>query len=305
MSKQKERMRRKMQQKRRSRWLMAAGFALVITAGLWIVVSNRQSQNGSARPIGRLTTNDFHALAFSATEPETVFFGHHNGMMVSRDGGKKWQPMTGFNGDAMALDAPPSAPQVIYAAGHGVFSKSTDGGRNWESPVTNLPGSDIHGFVADPDDADRVYANVVGFGIFGSLDGGTTWSALPANPNIMAMTMAIGGNSQTLYLPVAQDGLWRSQDGGQSWARVEQKPDEGAIAALYVRDNSRLYVTTLGNAAGLYVSEDQGGTWTSTGLNGFFVAIAVSPLDPDHVIVVNDKGEVFASRDGGLTWSGG
>lgn len=33
------------------------------------------------------------------------------------------------------------------------------------------------------------------------------------------------------------------------------------------------------------------------------LTIAISPLDPDHIVVVNDQGEVFASRDGGASWS--
>ena len=71
----------------------------------------------------------------------------------------------------------------------------------------------------------------------------------------------------------------------------------------YVRANGRLYVTTLGNSAGLYVSDDKGQSWKPTRMNGTLLAIAISPLDPDHIIVVNDQGEVFASHDGGLTWS--
>lgn len=31
---------------------------------------------------------DFHALAFGPTEPDVVFFGHHNGVMRSQDGGR-------------------------------------------------------------------------------------------------------------------------------------------------------------------------------------------------------------------------
>ena len=71
----------------------------------------------------------------------------------------------------------------------------------------------------------------------------------------------------------------------------------------YVRANGRLYVTTLGNSAGLYISDNNGQSWKPTGMNGTLLAIAISPLDPDHLIVVNYQGEVFASRDGGLTWS--
>src|SRR6266508_1052113 len=91
-------------------------------------------------------------------------------------------------------------------------------------------------------------------------------------------------------------------DYGQTWAKVSQPPDEGAVAVTYVRAKGRLYVTTVGNAAGLYVSEDNGQSWKAMGLKGTLLAIAVSPLDPNHIVVVNDQGEVYASRDGGATW---
>jgi hypothetical protein len=73
MSKQKDRLRRKKQQKSQPRWFMAAGAALIIIAGLWFVFSNRQSDNPQVQPISKLSTADFHSLAFSPTEPETVF----------------------------------------------------------------------------------------------------------------------------------------------------------------------------------------------------------------------------------------
>ena len=62
-------------------------------------------------------------------------------------------------------------------------------------------------------------------------------------------------------------------------------------------------MTTIGDLAGLYVSDDNGQDWKPLGLNGTFLAIAISSLDPNHIVAINDQGEVFASRDGGLTWS--
>ena len=134
MSKQKERIHRKRQQRTRSRWLIAAGFILVLVVALWIAFSNRQSNNNGVRSISRLTTDDFHSLAFSPTEPETVFFGHHHGLSVSHNGGKDWRSTALTNVDAMALALPLSDTATMYAAGHDVFFKSTDGGKTWKEP---------------------------------------------------------------------------------------------------------------------------------------------------------------------------
>ena len=305
MSKQRARERvrmKKNQQKSQFRWLIAAGVALVVIAGLWFVFSNQQSDNLQAQPISKLSTTDFHSLAFSVTEPETVFFGHHGGLLMSRNGGRDWEATTLNNADAMALAFPSSDPQIMYAAGHDVFFKSTDGGKSWESISTNLPGLDIHGFAVDPENASQVYAYVVGFGIFGSQDGGSTWTLLSNSAPSSTFNLAVGENAETLYAAAGQAGLWQSQDGGRTWTAVQNIPDSGAVAMAYVPANGRFYVTTFGDLAGLYVSDDNGQSWKPLGLNGTFLAVAVSTLDPDHIIVVNDQGEVFASRDGGLTW---
>lgn len=302
MSKQKERARKKKQQEKQSRWLIVLGIALVLVAGLWIAFFNRKPTSNAVPPISRLTTRDFHSLAFSPTEPETIFFGHHDGLLVSYDGGKNWQPTSFDSADAMALALPVSNSKIMYAAGHEVFFKSPDGGKTWNAVKTNLPGEDIHGFTVDPENADRVFAHVVGFGIFGSEDGGSTWAHLSDSAPPSTYNLSMGEGSDSLYAAAGQAGLWHSLDGGRSWSLVQNIPDGGAVAVLYVRANERLYVTTTGNAAGLYVSDDKGQSWKTMGLKGTLLAIAVSPLDPNHIVVVNEQGEVFASRDGGVTW---
>ena len=302
MSKQKERSRQRKQQKAQSRWLMAAGILIVLAAGLWIVFSSSRSKSNSTLPISRLTTNDFHSLAFSATEPETVFFGHHDGLWVSQNGGKDWRATTLTNTDAMSLGVPPSSPQTMYAAGHNAFVKSDDGGKTWQSVPADLPGLDVHAFTVDPENPNKVFAYVVSFGLFGSEDGGISWEALSVTVPTSIHSLTLGEDDQSLYA-AGGAGLWQSQDGGRNWAPVQNLPDNDVIAVTYVRGNSRLYVTTAEPAAGLYYSDDGGRTWASTALSGTLLAVAVSPLDPDRIIAVNDQGEVFASRDGGISWS--
>jgi len=290
-------------QKNLVRWLAIGGVLLAIIAGIWVVLSNQSARSGQAQPISQLTTHDFHSLAFSLMETDTVFFGHHGGLLVSHNGGKDWQPTTLQNADAMALAFPRANPQLLYAAGHDVFYKSTDGGQTWQSVTTNLPGTDIHGFAADPDNPDTVYAHVTGFGIFGSQNGGVTWTQLSATVPPSTFNLIVGENPRTLYLAAGQAGLWRSVDGGQVWTQIDNAPDNGALAVTYAPARHRLYVTTVGGAAGVYVSEDSGGTWNSVGLQGTLLALAVSPQDAKHLIAVNDKGQVYASRNDGVTWN--
>ena len=272
--------------------------ALIAVAG-WLL-----SRGGGGTPfISRLSTSDFHSLAFSPTKPETVFFGHHGGLMVSDDGGRTWRPASLHNADAMALAAPPFNPQIMYAAGHGVLTKSSDGGLTWQTLAANLPGTDIHGFAAAPQDANHVFAYVVGFGIWASQDGGLIWQLLSATVPTSTFNLVIGQTEQTLYAAAGQAGLWRSQDGGNTWAAMPSMPGGGMVALAFDSSGGRLFATATGNEAGLYASGDDGATWTALGLKGALLAIAVSPLDPKHMLAVDQTGRVYASRDGGATWT--
>src|SRR3990170_3442164 len=101
-----------------SRWLIVSGVVVLGLAlgGGWLYARN-PAQSGNAQPLSRLSTSDFHSLAFSPTEPDMVFFGHHGGLLVSRDGGRPWQPTALQNADAMALAASAANPQVSMLPG--------------------------------------------------------------------------------------------------------------------------------------------------------------------------------------------
>lgn len=290
--------------KRRARfnpWFVVAGLGVAVAS--WSVWRLRASvgPSGAGQPISRLQTQDFHSLAFSPEEPDTVYFGHHGGLLVSRDGGRKWQPTSLQNVDAMALAAPPSDPQIRYAAGHNVFLKSVDGGQTWQSVGSNLPGLDIHGFAVDPDRSDLVYAHVVGFGLFRSEDAGEIWEL--RSTNLAAVNLAVGETAETIYATGAQSGLLLSIDGGRTWSPIPGPIGEGALAVSFHRPTGRLYVTTFGRGGGLYLSSDAGETWQTLGLKANLLAVAVSPHDPGRLIAVDDQGWVYASHDAGVTWS--
>ena len=291
-----------------SRLRVILGILLVgaVLAALLVVRAGR----GAGQALATLETGDFHALAFSPTDPDVAFFGHHNGVLRTGDGGTTWTPLVDRRGfDAMNLVVSRADPRLLYLAGHDVFQTSTDGGVTWRPVAHNLPGTDIHGFAMDPDDAARLSALVVGHGAFTSGDGGRTWQPLVGQlpGDVMALASA-GGSPETLYAASMSADVLRSTDGGRSWAPAANGLDGRGVMALVVdpADHRTVYA---GGAGGLYTSADGGTSWTRSPFPGDNVAaLAVSPARPGRVLAIavqGRQGRVYRSDDGGQSWGGG
>ncbi len=89
-------------------------------------------------------------------------------------------------------------------------------------------------------------------------------------------------------------------------ATAARLPDSGARIVFAPGNRARIY----GLGRQLYRSDDGGRTWENltayrsnpiVGIGQH--SIAISPVDPDHLVVANDYG-VWRSLDGGLSWSG-
>src|SRR5579872_1324674 len=87
---------------------------------------------------------------------------------------------------------------------------------------------------------------------------------------------------------------------------VERLPAANAVLRASPADARRIYAL----ATQVYVSADGGRNWSNlTGYHDESVIgsgqhdLAVSPLDPNELVVANERG-VWRSLDGGLSWSG-
>lgn len=247
------------------------------------------------KPWATLNTADVHALAFAPVDPSHLYFGHHNGLLESRDGGRTWEPSALAGADAMTVRI--AGQERIQIAGHEVFLETTDSGASWQPVPNDLPGLDLHAFAVDPADHDHAWTFAVGFGLFETRDGGRHWELRQSGNWGYLATYRTG--DQTALVAVGPEGLVRSVDDGATWQPLAYPgaPLAGGVAAA--DDGSVLYAAT---STGLRRSTDQGQTWEETGFEGIALALAIAPGQPDTVALVDVGTRFYRSPDGGASW---
>ncbi len=291
----------------RRRWFgtIAALVAAVIVVGVVAFLSvpsppstsrDPAAVNGDAVAWTRLGTRDVHSLAFGPGSTDRLLFGHHGGVLETRDGGRSWDPLA-VNADAMGMR--PAGDGSIVIAGHEVFQASYDAGRTWIPIDTDLPSLDIHAFARAPDDPARMWAYLAEGGLYESVDGGTSWNKVfdDHRPSLVAVsrqgvTVLIGLDPFT--------GLVESEDGGRNWRSLGAPPSSPVLTLAATPDGRSI---VLGSTEGLFRSDDGGASWSESLLAGTLLAAAISE-DGATVAAVTRETEFYRSDDGGRTWSG-
>lgn len=253
-----------------------------------------------AQPFAQLEAGDFHALLIDQQYPTNLFFGSHDGIQQSSDEGRSWDsgPLVGT--DAMQLTSSPAAPDLLYATGHDVFQISRDHGQTWSAVATPPPGGDVHAFAQDTLDPARLFASVMGDGVWTSADGGMSWTALELQPPVAGPVIALTANAGILYA-ASETGLVKSETNGTSWIG-RQLPSGSPILSLASLGTASTTIYA-GTSAGLLRSDDKGVTWTLVGPSGIAAtAIAISASVPDQVVIMTERGTLYRSDDRGHSW---
>lgn len=250
-------------------------------------------------------------------------------------------------GRSIAVAGVPSRPFEYYAgfAGGGLW-KTTDGGTTWR-PVTDgwIRSSSVGAVAVAESDPDVVYVgmgeaqiqrnSLQGDGVYGSRDGGRTWTHLGLDDSqVIARIRVHPTDPDVVYAavlghpwgPSEERGVYRSRDGGRSWRRILYRDaDTGAVdlaidrahpdvlyAALWRATVAPGGTVTGGPGSGLFRTTDGGESWTElTASPGMprgaigSIGVSVSGADPRRVyaLVDADDGGVLRSDDGGDTWT--
>ncbi len=244
---------------------------------------------------------------YAGTSPQALF--------VSSDGGRRWEPVAGFN-------AHPDR-------------------RKWIGGPQDAPpgGGTLHSINVDPADASHLYIGMSTGGVFESRDAGASWT--PLNRGVAADYLAdpeaeYGHDPHCLRVhPVSGDvyqqnhcGIYRLDRAASRWQRIgaampAQIGDIGFPLVLHPRDPRTLWVFPMDGGTvwprvpidgkpAAYASRDAGASWRrcDAGLpveQGWFTvkrqAMAADALDPVGLYFGTTGGEVWASFDEGERWT--
>jgi photosystem II stability/assembly factor-like uncharacterized protein len=125
-------------------------------------------------------------------QPETILVGTAaSGVLISRDGGKSWQHVSGIPSDApvntIARDL--QRPSNIYVGTKQSFYLSHDGGATWNRRGGNLPFGDFTSILINPRNSEEVFVGnayqtgEIGGGVYRTVNGGQTWARIDPREN--------------------------------------------------------------------------------------------------------------------------
>lgn len=280
-------------------------YAGAASGGVWKTIDggNRWTPIADSIPVAAIG-----ALAVAPSDPKIVWAG---------------------TGEAWAI-------RDIDVMGDGVY-KSVDAGQTWTHMGLDETGR-IARVLVHPTNPNIVFVCAVGRttgpqkerGIFRTADGGQHWDQvlLPDentgcsgltmdahNPNVMfAGTWQVEMHTWAMFSGGPGSGIYASRDGGTTWKKVESpglpRPPVGKIdVAIAPGDSNRVYALIQTKDQGsLWRSDDGGASWRVVnwqrgliGRAGYYIRLAVSPTNPDEVMVADSS--FWVSTDGGQTFN--
>jgi hypothetical protein len=252
----------------------------------------------------------WHLAPGRPEEPGVIYAGiEPAALFKSTDGGATWSHIE-------ALNQHPTAANTWFPSAGGLC---------------------LHSITLDPADLGRIYVSISAGGFYTTADGGASWE--PRNKGVRADFMGDAPNypetgqcvhkvglhqskPQRLYQQ-NHCGVYRSDNGGIDWTEISAGlPSEWGLAmAVHPHDAESIYVCPAisqmqhwpeGGSFALWRTRDAGSTWQrlSNGLpqrdaflNVHREGLAVDSEDVCGVYVGANTGQLWTSRDEGVTWS--
>jgi photosystem II stability/assembly factor-like uncharacterized protein len=248
------------------------------------------------------------AVAIDPKDPSVIYAGTAHLPWKTSDSGKTWESIhSGMidDSDVFSIYIDPRSPKQVFASACSGVYQSPNGGEMWRK-MMGIPNTHrrTHVIRQDPEQPNTIYAGTT-LGLFKSIDRGGTWQQV--NEQQVNSLAFDPGQPSEMYLALEDDGVWKSGDRGKTLAPLNSGFVARRLTAVTVSGKRLVAIQTQdGNSTGIFVSEDNGTTWTKVqriqGLSGVHLTSITGVPGDDRLLFAANPRQVFKSADAGLTW---
>ncbi|MEL6483437.1 MAG: hypothetical protein AAFP96_01170, partial [Bacteroidota bacterium] len=251
----------------------------------------------------------------------------------------------GMSGRVTSIDVVLSNPDIMYVGtASGGLWKSTSGGIKWEPLFEKEVTASIGAVKIQQSNPSVIWVGTGegnprnslngGYGVFKSIDGGKTWTAMglektrhihrividPTNPDVVYVG-AIGSP----WGVHPERGVYKTEDGGKTWKKIlstnntsgiadlviDPSNPNKLIAAMWQHKRDPWFFKSGGEGSGLYITMDSGENWKKLSdedglpkgeLGRIGMAIAKNKPNVVYALVEAKKNALYRSDDGGFKW---
>lgn len=203
--------------------------------------------------------------------------------------------------DQHAIAFDPTNPAIVYIGNDGGLYRSTDRGISWRSLNTNLAITEMEYIAQDPGSYRWLMGGTQDNGTI-RFRGGPVWDHIADGDGGDCAVNSI--NPDSVFHSYYGMGLQRSDNRGDTWGGfIQNGRNRPGYRALFYPPMEGRGNTIAQAGQSVFISRDNGATWTEIALAGNPVASAMHMPTPDLVFVGTTDGRIFRIRWRRGAWS--
>ena len=277
-------------------------FSLSVLLALSLVLFTSCKKNnsnsgspGSLSGTWQQTNGPCNGLIQSVAITGNTIFAAWEGMYISNDWGKNWSQVNNGMSIYSSATATLIHNDTILAAGDGIY-RSTNSGQTWTQLGTDVLTCCILTMAWS---GQTIVLCTFNYGpLFISNDNGLTWKESGGDiPGWGIRAATILGSD--IFVATDNNGVYKSTDNGQTYTTSNTGLTNTQIYSIEVSGN-KIFA---GSGDGLFVSDDQGVTWSIIS-DAIFHNHAISHLAiSGSTILAGGYSGLFYSKDDGASWT--